>query len=1340
MNNTLAKKKTKNINDKKENDSKTKKNLITNHRSTISTDFSLSLEYRSLINSNKNKENYNLNNLKINKNRLIKVNTKHNNYIQSIPIRNNSKTNKNDKNESEISNFYNCNNKEKIFNELQYERYKNNINKIIYIQKWWKDIFTSKKSEYYSIIFLIKCIKKIFLSKPYNLIKNKLTSVNYFFHKWYSKMIKRIILKQILNYGYQTKRNKKYKKNKTNINKLSERNNIPKSINNLTNDSKKLNKGHQSVVGNKKKCISININGDNIKKKDNNKNICCQTTKHNNKIDFDINSMNNKKTIPISPKVTLKTERFSSPLNNLKQNINTKKSSLSKLLKKNNSKLFKNESSTKNNKKKQCQLKTKELINKMNSTKNYPKNNAKNIIRHKNNSNLDSIISNNNSKFDIKSNYEDNNSTFILYSNPKYNNNFHHDILNLNKNDITLIAYNHNYNIIEKNKYKRQKIDKKYNLLTNNNKSELHNAETDCNPIDTFLKYKGSQWNSKIYENNLYKDNKYKIFYSQEKDELPNRTSNNYNNNNGNKDRKKINNIPKNKYTILNKKEKERKIYDKEYGSYKNYIKNSTCISNNPTTINETNSNYSKLTSIENISIKTNKKDIKNILISIYFNFWKEYIDKKFILQQLTKISKFVNHINNYQRKIMIKYSMQKLMKIIQKKNLYQYIMKMIYKMIKNIMIKINEYKKRNMREIKIFKKNIYNNIYSHFHKEKGDIINNININNYIHYDDYKLLIKRKKKNPYLLSKVVEFKTTNNNFKNDYDNNIRFTLTNSNSDKFVNFWKQNLNINENKNEKLISINNYKENANINNELIKRESFGCLSSRTLNNYKINIKNIEKGVIIDQINQLKMVFNLLERHNFKKQKPNTIVDCFNKWKSFSLNIKNQSLNKKIQTPRINEKIINLKPFHTNRKIIDSMNVTSPLDISLRKNFSLTKISPKIINVINVQNFNENNNYNYNFKYMPIKDIQIYSNKLRHSCAYSNNINNINLDLNNNNINENSINTNMNNNNLNMTSFFMVNENKRKNPNIIYHKKKLGSTPINKNKFNFNYNLDNIINKPNFNNYCYKFDKNGNYDNSSLLMLEQNLSNLILQDLTNRTDNMKEIHVNMPMTPTNLRENSYNDLSSCIYPEQKFGFRKLSQIEEKEINFENINKNKKKLYIKKQHYESKKEGKDINQQNNIKSNIFENDENIKKNNFIKCLNIQFDKTCKDKFNKDKLEININNEHENNKCFTITERYFDKNKINRKKGEIFLKKNNCKQLNDNNMINTEYKENSYRSNKNINKLNSIISSKNIINEFKYSKKIKKDKINHSFERYPKNYEDFKLSKLLNNNSNISF
>ena len=31
---------------------------------------------------------------------------------------------------------------------------------------------------------------------------------------------------------------------------------------------------------------------------------------------MNINSMNNKKSIPISPKVTLKTERYSSPLNN----------------------------------------------------------------------------------------------------------------------------------------------------------------------------------------------------------------------------------------------------------------------------------------------------------------------------------------------------------------------------------------------------------------------------------------------------------------------------------------------------------------------------------------------------------------------------------------------------------------------------------------------------------------------------------------------------------------------------------------------------------------------------------------------------------------------------------------------------------------------------------------------------------------------------------------------------------------------------------------------------------------------------------------------------------------
>ncbi len=101
------------------------------------------------------------------------------------------------------------------------------------------------------------------------------------------------------------------------------------------------------------------------------------------------------------------------------------------------------------------------------------------------------------------------------------------------------------------------------------------------------------------------------------------------------------------------------------------------------------------------------------------------------------------------------------------------------------------------------------------------------------------------------------------------------------------------------------------------------------------------------------------------------------------------------------------------------------------------------------------------------MTIKDNPIYPNKNRQSYGFKSNIdiNNINTDfnniVNNNNINENTFNINKCNNNLDISSFLLGNDNKRN--NIIYHKKKLGSTPMNNNyHFNYNTNLDNWINK--------------------------------------------------------------------------------------------------------------------------------------------------------------------------------------------------------------------------------------------------------------------------------------
>ena len=65
------------------------------HRPSISTDFSLSLEFGSLLNNNKkNEENDNERNLKASKNKLIKVNTKRNNFSKILSLRNQNKTNK----------------------------------------------------------------------------------------------------------------------------------------------------------------------------------------------------------------------------------------------------------------------------------------------------------------------------------------------------------------------------------------------------------------------------------------------------------------------------------------------------------------------------------------------------------------------------------------------------------------------------------------------------------------------------------------------------------------------------------------------------------------------------------------------------------------------------------------------------------------------------------------------------------------------------------------------------------------------------------------------------------------------------------------------------------------------------------------------------------------------------------------------------------------------------------------------------------------------------------------------------------------------------------------------
>ena len=1314
--------------------------LEINHRPSISTDFSLSIEFGSFMNINKNMDdNNNGNNVKSNKNKLIKVNTKRNNYTKNLSLKNKSKTNRKNninnkkkniekielfKNISEINIF---NNKKTQNNNRENTQYEYDINKIEYLQNWWKTILRNNNN---SIIILIKSIKKLFLIKPYFMIKNIFPKINYFFYKWRNIVNKRKIIKSIIKNREKIKRLKNMAKSKNNRIKISPRNSLNNPNDNALKNSKKSIK-NDKLQNSNKKIISINTNINNMI---NNNSNCCQTTKHyiNNKINYiNLNINNTKKAIPCSQKTNLITERHTSPINNLSKQTQTKKKSVSKKFKKSKNK-------------EKCRKIENKKIDKIKNKKISPKSNiiCENILDKKNNSKLNNIISHNNSysKDDMKSFCEESNSR--IYSN--LNSQFNNYISNINKMHTDLTPHYHNYSKGAKNENKINDDNINVEINTKNNKSHYYKTDSysNSNKINSFYKNQISKSNSKVYENCLHKDNRYKNFDTQENKEFINI---NYNTNNiveKKINKKNTNNsIPINKHVILHKKDKAKLSKNKEFSNHKKNFSYNISISSSNQNISE--DKASKVSSLDNNSKKHFKN--KNLIKQIFFHLWKEYIDKNKILRKFIDLSKFLYQINHYKKMNSLKNSIQNLMEIQSKEKLFKYFLVLIFKMIINIFKKIYIHKtNNNMREIKILKKNNLNNILTNLKKGKTDIINNININNYINYEDDNL--KRKAQSPYL--KIMESKTNNNNSNCDYYNkNKRYTFANSNSEKYIDFSRATNSNNytyRNKDEELISIKIYNddvENENnniihINNEILKKNNSGYL------NNKILAENDEKsggGVIIDQINQLKMVFNLIERHTFNNKISLTLLDCFNKWKLYSLN-NIKSLKKKTITPRISEKIINLKPFQSSNIVNNNIQNNSS-NIPLKKNFSLSKMSPKIINVINVQNFNENNNYNYNFKYMPIKDIPIYSIKPRHSFAYNNtdtinNLNNLNNEINNigkNSIKYNNINENMRN-NLNTTSFMMLNDNKQINSNIIYHKKKLGSTFINNNiNFNFNNNLDNFVNNSNYDsNCCYKFEQKGNFDNPSFLFLDQNQSQILLPAFSNRIYNLEKHNMKLGPVSGIFRENSFKDLRSCLskenHPEKKFGFKKLNQIEEKEINFENRNNHNnynKKPYIKKQHLGSKTKIK-INTQNNIKTSVFNDEkkenkgENIDKKNLIKCLNIQFGRSKVYKKRDDKSN-NLN-------CVTISEDiYKNKNNINLKKGQISLKKKNYKHIFSKNII-SESEENITSTKKR------IFSCKFIRNQFKFNEKAKKERINISFDAcLDSNIKDFKKIKVKN-------
>ena len=424
-----------------------------------------------------------------------------------------------------------------------------------------------------------------------------------------------------------------------------------------------------------------------------------------------------------------------------------------------------------------------------------------------------------------------------------------------------------------------------------------------------------------------------------------------------------------------------------------------------------------------------------------FLNLWNEIAIKNKLISDFIRISKIIKL-----RKIFLNKIWKELLKIISIIILKKYFIK--YKDIINRIIILKKLKifqalyKNNKDNI------IIKNCIGFRNLKKGDIINNININNFINYTNNNI-------NTFIPKSAKKYNIMSNSMKININQPTYYKSKFHCFDNFHDFGQVNI-----------------INANFN--------FDPNRNKYNNKYNFIYKKHHKGLLVNQINQIRMVFNLLGNH-YKNNRP-SLLSCFKKWKN---NINN-----------VNESYYNSNTYNENKN---------------EKNI----IQEKIINFkkIDIQNKNKNNNI---IKQYEIKNIGVYTYKPRYELECNkyiniNNNKNINSARQSYKLNDYAFVTNRNKNNSlhkinKRIRYIEINKNivnntfessttkNNYNSEIIYQKKIL-------NFFNFNHS-SNIINFNNFNNYP-------NYNNTT-------------------TDN-------------------------------QYSFKKVNKIEEREVHFNSLSKNK-------------------------------------------------------------------------------------------------------------------------------------------------------------------------------------
>lgn len=670
----------------------------------------------------------------------------------------------------------------------------------------------------------------------------------------------------------------------------------------------------------------------------------------------------------------------------------------------------------------------------------------------------------------FKINKKSNNQSFNTISTTLSNN-------SLNKKLLLIKSQNKNsYTYMEKNKHNSLLPDPSYSKSTLN-PNNLNNKKLSKNCTNKILLSNRNNSSKQLFKKPQYSPNKKNL---SNKTKVINKTITNFivhknnlknaiiNKSNELKIKNHITNNDNSKLTILN-------------NNLHNGISNITNSLNNTKIQNGKNNdinvhNQKFLSTDLNKNIRINKKSYKKIYDSNSIIARKNNSKKKFFIEWYSKTNK-----KNILANLIYFHKSEKIKK---------YFISMQWKLLKYVLIKIIKkltlsyyFKKyQNISKTLSTKKNIIKNLIIHCIQKQREnhiktqqnnynnigVINNININNYINYTDNTI------------------------------NNEKLSKIRTNSKNII---CKSINLN-----KINSINNHDSIHGVNNKLIHPKLKSLNLEYSINNIKDNNEIAKQKFInnIAQINQLKMVFNLIEnRYLLNKKINNKKFNAFKKWRNLSFVYKNKI------TPKINEKIILLKSPQLSN-ISNNLVENSGSFLSLREsnltNYNIldyTNNNHRITNNIYVNYGNEKKNKNKNHNV--IKSFQ---------SLLQENINNVSLT----------------------------------NNNMVYHKKKLC---LSNNKINY---LGKSNKKNNASVFCDPFNETFNYFNyntNNFTITKDFTNNKLINHLKN---DRYSIYNQGGYNNDTYNMSIYN--RNSLNTERNFddicAIKKINKIEEKEIFF--------------------------------------------------------------------------------------------------------------------------------------------------------------------------------------------